>query len=407
MKTPAFYLDEAGNQYPTKSAAGKRKVTPGPLKTKSHLFNPGSRQQVADRLKEEYGWTPTAFTPGGEPMVSETVLEALDYPEAKPLCDYFVVQKTLGMILSGDKDKGWLNLVEGEHIHGRVNTGGAVTGRVTHSKPNVSQVPGVLVKKIDGKKTIITGLEGRFGYECRSLWGPDKGHLQVGWDASGLQLRCLAHYLAKYDNGAFAKVLLEGDPHENNRVAAGLHLRDSAKTMIYALLFGGGDEKMGTIVVQDAMTAGMPRPKGNLRALGAALRKKFFNGMPAMKRLNDGIKAAVEQRGSLKGLDGRPLHVRSAHSALNLLLQAAEAVLMKRANALQIEALTAQGLVWGRDYAQVAMIHDELQFSVKPELAEIVGRTGPEALKKAGQELGFRCPLDGEYKIGANWAECH
>jgi DNA polymerase I len=380
MKTPAYW-ECNGGQYGTKGEArkahgSKAVVTPGPMKTKSHPFNPGSGQQVADRLRDLYGWMPTKFTPSGLPVVSEEVLECLKYPEAKVLCEYLMVVKRIGQVAEGEQ--AWIQLERNGRIYGEVNTGGAVTGRCTHSKPNVAQVP---------------RCGSPYGKECRALFGPPPGMVQVGWDASGLELRCLAHYMAEFDDGAYGTIIVSGDIHTENQKAAGLPTRNDAKTFIYAFLYGAGDEKIGSIV-------------GKGRTAGSHLRASFLRKIPALNRLTETVQAQAS-RGFLIGLDGRRLHVRSKHAALNTLLQSCGAILMKLACILQYNELIARGYKWGVDFAIMANVHDEIQFCCRPELAEEIGKSGPASLKKAGEILGFRCPLDGEYKQGANWAECH
>lgn len=410
MKTPAYYA-AGGKQYETiKQAveAGHKRaaITAGPPREKEHPFNPGSRIQIAERLRDMHGWKPRQFTPSGQPEISEDTLSGLPYPEAKPLLRYLKVEKILGQLAEGDN--AWLKLAKNGRIHGQVVTNGAVTGRCTHNSPNLAQVPKVLVKKdAKGNKVVPMSFEGGFGFECRSLFVADEDWTLVGWDASGLELRCLAHYMARYDDGAYAKVLLEGDVHTENQKAAGLHLRDSAKTFIYAFLYGAGDEKIGSIVIDDCRKAGKPLPKGTQKQLGAALRNRFLKGLPALKKLKDAIDAVVRTRKYLIGLDGRRLHVRSDHAALNTLLQSAGAILMKQALVFMHEALTAEKLTFGKDYAFVANIHDEVQTTCKQTLAEKIGKAGPLALKAAGKHFGFRCPLDGEFKYGPNWAATH
>lgn len=419
MKTPAYYFinDGAENptQFPTKSACAAfckdwdispKLITPGPMREKRHPFNPGSRDQIAARLIERYQWKPKKFTDTGKPAIDESVLAAMPWPEARLLGDYLIIEKTLGQLAEG---KGAvMKLVENGRVHGGVNTNGAVTGRCTHMSPNVAQTPKVMVaKNAAGKKEVVLGLEGGFGWEFRSLYTADEGWLLTGWDASGLELRCLAHFLKVYDGGTFEKILLEGDVHTENQKNAGFWLRDSAKTFIYAYLYGAGDGKLGSIAVQDCIDANKPKPKGTLKSIGAALRLRFEKNFVALKRLKDAIAAALKQRPYLVGLDGRHLHVRSDHAALNTLLQSAGALLMKKALIFQYQFLTEQGLVFGKDFAFVANIHDEVQTTHRPELAELIGKSGPAALKKAGESFGFRCQLDGEFKTGATWAHTH
>lgn len=372
---------------------------------KTVVFNPGSRDHIAYVLQKKYGWKPREFTPEGKPKVDEEILSRLKYPEAKLLIEYLTVAKRYGQLASPppkiNKDgtpskakktsEAWIDHVKADgRIHGRVNQNAAVTGRMTHSNPNIAQVP----KVQHSKAGILTGLEGGWGFECRSLFTVPKGKKLVGADASGLELRCLAHFMALYDGGAYAKVLLEGDIHTENQNAAGLPTRDNAKTFIYAFLYGAGDEKIGSII-------------GKGRKHGKELKQKFLTGLPALAKLVRGVKKKAKECGWLRGLDGRRLHIRSDHAALNTLLQSAGALVMKKALVLLDWSIQEAGLVPGVNYEFVANVHDEWQIEVDEEHAEMVGKLAVAAIRRAGDAFKFRCPLDGEYKIGNNWAETH
>lgn len=348
-------------------------------KYKTVVFNPASRDHIADRLQKLYNWKPTQFTDSGKPKVDETTLEGLTYPEAELLREYLMVEKRLGQLSEGKQ--AWFKSLRKStgRIHGRVTQNGAVTGRMTHSNPNMAQVP---------------SCGAPYGIECRELFCVPPGKLQVGADASGLELRCLAHFMARWDGGEYAKVILEGDIHSVNQQAAGLPTRNNAKTFIYAFLYGAGDEKIGSII-------------GKGRKAGKQLKRKFLDGLPALDKLLDGVKRAANQRGYLIGLDGRKLHVRSDHAALNTLLQSAGALVMKKALVILDNRLQAEGYVPGGDYEFIANIHDEFQIECNEGIAEVVGKAAVESIRAAGDHFGFRCPLDGEYKIGRNWAECH
>ena len=355
-------------------------------------FNPGSRQEIAERLSEKYNWQPTEFTDKGTPKVDEDVLSKLDYPEAKDLARYFLLQKRIGQLAEGNN--AWLKLVEPDgRIHGHVITNGAVTGRCTHTHPNLAQVPAVGVF---------------MGAEFRSLFYAPDGWNVLGADASGLELRCLAHYMARYDGGSYAQKILEGDIHWHNAQALGLVGKDEvkdlenehhmwarnkiAKRFIYAFMYGAGDGKLGEIV-------------GGDEAKGAELRKTFLKALPAMKILIDTVKHTAKERGYLYGIDKRKLPVRSQHSALNTLLQSAGAVAVKKATCILWEDLIKEGL---SDYVQqVAHVHDEYQLLVREGYETQVGEIAVNAFRKAGEYFHFRLPLDGEYKIGHNWAETH
>lgn len=332
-------------------------------------FNCGSRDEIAQRFKAKYGWEPTEFTPDGKPKMDESILSKLDFPEAIPLLEYLTVQKRIGQLAEGKE--AWIKLERNGRIHGRVNTNGAVTGRCTHSKPNIAQVPAVRAV---------------YGKECRELFTVPRGYKMVGCDASGLELRCLAHYMAKWDNGAYATELLEGDIHTANQTAAGLPTRDNAKTFIYAFLYGAGDAKIGSII-------------GKGQDAGRQLRENFLKKTPALKYLKEAVEKA-SSRGWLVGLDGRQLPIRSQHAALNTLLQSAGALVMKKAATFLLSHRTT-------DWAFVANVHDEWQIEAKEDIADYIGHLSVQCIRESGYYFNFRCPLDGEFRIGNNWAETH
>lgn len=365
-------------------------------------FNPGSRQHIAKVLHDKYGWKPTEFTDTGEPKVDDTVLSKLQYPEARLLAEYFMIQKRLGQLAEGGE--GLLKHVKKGRIHGRVSTCGAVTGRMTHSKPNIAQVP---------------SNRAPYGERFRELFVPRVGWMMVGCDADALELRCLAHYMAAFDNGEYTEVVLKGDKsngtdqHSINCRAIGLDPkvkypvdgvmiggRDIAKTYFYAFAYGAGDHKLGTIL-------GAQGSEETVRKAGSKSRKKLLTNLAALGTLTEKVKEKVQATGSLKGIDGRRLSCRSAHSALNTLLQSAGAVAMKVAQVVMDKDLQALGYNPWADYEFVATVHDEVQIECRPDIAETVGKTAAEAIRKAGDKLGFRCPLAGNYEVGRNWSETH
>jgi len=310
-----------------------------------------------------------------------------------------MVQKRIGQVAEGNE--AWLRHVQKDsRVRGRVNTNGAVTGRMTHSKPNMGQVP-------SGKS--------EYGHECRQCWTVPPGKKLVGADADALELRDLAGYLAIYDEGAYIKTVLEGDKsqgtdmHSVNCRALGMDPkayvfgaetgRDVAKTWFYAFIYGAGPEKLGYTVLR---THGK-----QAREKGLELRKAFLKGLPAVGKLVSAVQDKAKTRGYLIGLDGRRLPVRSMHAAINTLLQSAGAVQMKKALCILDDDLQAAGLTPGVNYEFVANVHDEWQIEVDENKAEMVGRMAVDAIRKAGAFFKFRCPLDGAYDIGNNWSETH
>ena len=341
-------------------------------KTKTIPFNPASRQQIADRLIKR-GWKPKAFTNTGEPKVDETVLAGIDMPEARLLNEYLLLNKRIGQIATGKQ--AWLKMEKDGKLHGRVNHMGAVTSRCTHSNPNMAQVPSVGAP---------------YGTECRSLFHSPKGYSLLGADASGLELRCLAHYMASYDDGAYSKVVLEGDVHTTNQEAAGLPTRSNAKTFIYGFLYGAGDEKIGKII-----------GKGSRE--GKNIKNKFLKQLPALKYLKDAVSKAAEERGWVKGLDGRIIPIRHSHAALNTLLQSAGAIICKTWYVFIARAIKEANL----DAQIVAFIHDEVQLVVKKGQEDEAGKLIQLCMEEVERHFKFRCKLDSEYKYGSNWADTH
>ena len=238
----------------------------------------------------------------------------------------------------------------------------------------------------------------------RSLFIAPHGKVLVGADASGLELRCLAHFLGRYDKGEYARKVISCDIHWENAKAFGLapqqqqdkanpshkQARNQAKGGIYALIYGAADAKLGLVLGGDAKK-------------GKKSRGNFYTAVPAFQKLKDDVERIVATKGQLKGIDGRVLPIRSAHAALNTLLQSAGAVIMKKACVLAHQEYAKRGI----SVQQVAAVHDEYQLMCDPQDADTVGKIMVSAIQGAGAAFGFRCPLDGEYRVGKNWAETH
>ena len=330
------------------------------------VFNLGSRQQIGRHL-QYYGWKPNQFTEKGQPIVDEAVLrDVTDIPEAALIGQYLMLQKRIAQVQS------WLDAVkDDDRVHGYVNSNGAVTGRMTHSSPNMGQIPAVYSP---------------YGRECRDVWTVPEGYKLVGMDASQLELRMLAHYM---NDEGYTNEVLNGDIHTANQLAAGLETRDQAKTFIYAFLYGAGDAKIGNIV------GGTPKD-------GKRLKEKFLANTPSLGRLRERVGVA-SGRGYVLGLDKRRVYVRSAHAALNTLLQSAGAIVMKKALCL----LDEYAILWGIDYNFIGNIHDEIQTEVREEKAEVFGSLATSCMQASGLYYKLNCPLEGDYKVGNTWADTH
>ena len=329
-------------------------------------FNLGSRQQIG-RYLQYFGWKPKKFTEKGQAIVDEAILSKVtNIPEANMIAEYLMVQKRIAQVQS------WLDAVEDDgRVHGYVNANGAVTGRMTHSSPNVAQVPS-------------SGAP--YGADCRACWTSPKGYKIVGMDASGLELRMLAHYM---NDEGYTNEILTGDIHTANQLASGVDTRSQAKTFIYAFLYGAGDAKIGSIV-------------GGTARDGKRLKEKFLTNTPSLRELRERVSVA-SGRGYVHGLDRRRVAVRSEHSALNTLLQSAGAIVMKKALCLLDEYASA----WNLDYRFIGNIHDEIQTEVREDQADAFGRLAVSCIEASGIYYKLNCPLAGEYQVGDNWSETH
>jgi len=367
LSTKAQIEDEMRQIFPDKVHVRFSEKTGKRLKDKIEVFNPGSRKQIAERLYEKYGWV-APETDNGNPNVDANVLKDLEYPEAKHLVLYFDTIKLMGQV------DDWITRASHSRdgkVHGFVNVQGAATGRCTHSQPNLAQVSG--------------------DHKARELWIPHEGDVLLGADLSGLELRMLAHYMHKYDNGAYADVILNGDIHTHNQEKAGLPTRSNAKTFIYGFLYGAGDAKVGKIIDGSAKQ-------------GKALKDKFLKELPALAKVKADVEFQVAKSSTVTLVDGRKAPVRSAHAALNTLLQGSGAVVSKYWMILADINLRKS---FGNKVKQLAYVHDELQFSCPADIADAAGKIITDSAIEAGTRLGIKMPINAEFNVGNNWADTH
>ncbi len=343
---------------------------------KTEIFNPNSRDQIGERLKT-LGWKPKEFTATGKPEVSEKILKALSYPEAKLIAEHLMVQKRLGQLSDGDQ--AYLKLNKRGKIYGKIITNGALTGRCTHFNPNLAQV---------------ASKASEYGVEMRSLFVAPTDMVMLGIDFSGLELRVLSHYLHNYDSGDFKKSLLEDDIHTKNQQLLGLESRDKAKTFIYAYIYSAGNQRLSEIL-------GVSVEKAK------RIREKFEKAIPALKNLKQAVAIKYRNQQWIYGLDKRKLMCRAEYSSLNTLIQSAGALLVKAGTIILNTDLTTSGFKWGEDYRMVLHVHDEMQFVVKKDKVEKFKEIAKQVFKKTQDYFNFKCPLDGTIKVGNNWSVTH
>lgn len=386
---PAFWCDESGNTYRRKSDCVNRlrhTLSPGPpTYTVDHTpFNPASGDHIARLFIEQYGWQPKELTETGKPKTDKHVLAKLPYPEAKALTNIATIDNRLGFV------NGWVEHQRDGRVHGDVITNGTVARRMAHMKPNMN-VP--KVKKDKNTKEIRKGFDGGYGWECRRCFTARPGWVLVGCDAAGLQERGLAHYMARWDGGEYARMMDKEESHQQWADALGCS-RDDAKTVKYARIFGAGIAKQAQI----------------LKVSVATMKKKemvLLNKIPALKHVQNWVAQQIQQNGYILGLDGAHLPVRSQHMALASLLQGFEAVVMKQALVFFYEQATAVVGPHRKEWALCVNVHDEQEFECLPKWGEPLGQLFAECITKSGEHFDLRVKLKGEYHVGNHWGEVH
>lgn len=340
-------------------------------KTKLVKFNPSSRHHIANRLIKLRNWKPKEFTATGQPMIDEEVLSNLDYPEAKLLNEYLLIEKRLGMLSEGTH--GYLKVCKKGKIHTSYVTN-IVTGRMSSRYPNLQNIP---------------NMHSLYGKEFRELFIPKEGYKLVGVDATSLEAVCFAHYIYNYEGGKkYADLILNGDFHTYNMKAAGLQSRELSKTMFYALLYGSSFKRLSEI-----LNCSLTDAKNIL--------EKFYRQLPFLKQIKTDIIEKIEAHGNLRAIDKRILTIRSNHATLNSLIQSCGAIIMKKALTILWDNLK------DKDAWIVATIHDEFQIEAREPEVEFVGKLAVDSIKKAGEHFNLRVPVGANYRVGKNWSETH
>ncbi len=382
------YLYVPGKVFTPKRADKKKGYVAGAPMTRLTDFNPTSRQHIAWALQNFRGARFTKVTDTGKPKVDEaTISEVRDIAlsagqqQLHDECEMFIrlltLQKWLGQLSEGTNS--WFNSIEGDGCIHHSCTLSTQTGRNAHRGPNLGQVVSAPW--------------------ARELFVPHPGHVMVGADLEGLELRLLGHYLAAFDEGAFAEVVVNGDIHQQNADRVGC-TRSQVKSLTYAFIYGAGDQKLGHTLHPELSDA-------QKKQLGQELRRKFLDAIPGLEPLIDAVKLKVRSTGRLRGLDGRPIFCRAEHSSPNFLLQSAGAIISKRWVVIGQQLIDQAGLTYDVDYTRCAYVHDEVQMSVVPAEVDRMKMLLEAAAPEAGKYYNLRVPIGACADHGDNWAATH
>ena len=332
-------------------------------------FNPSSREHIAWWFKTFQDWTPTKLTPTGKAVIDETVLKEINTEEALVFLEILVIQKKLGMLSQGTN--AWLKLVKDGRLHHSCFIG-AVTHRMAHSHPNLSQVSS--------------------DKDCRELFITQPDWKLIDSDLAGIELRLFAHYLARYDGGRYGKILLEQDIHQVNADKIGISRRQ-VKTITYCFLYGGGNQKLG-LSYDNMLSPEAAKKKG------AEIRRAYLDAVDGLEDLVEATKK-VATRGSIRAIDKRQILVDKEHKALNCLLQGSAAVIAKR-----WLLLTHQNI--GQTvHERYAFVHDEQVLGAPVPNAQFIADVCKLSALQAGEYYNIRLPIEADAQIGDNWAQVH
>ena len=332
-------------------------------------FNPSSREHIAWWFKTFQGWTPTKLTPTGKAVIDETVLKEINTEEALVFLEILVIQKKLGMLSQGTN--AWLKLVKDGRLHHSCFIG-AVTHRMAHSHPNLSQVSS--------------------DKDCRELFITQPDWKLIDSDLAGIELRLFAHYLARYDGGRYAKILLEQDIHQVNADKIGISRRQ-VKTITYCFLYGGGNQKLG-LSYDNMLSPEAAKKKG------AEIRRAYLDAVDGLEDLVEATKKVAE-RGSIRAIDKRQILVDKEHKALNCLLQGSAAVIAKR------WLLLTNTKLGNTTHERYAFVHDEQVLGAPAANAEYIAEVCKLSALEAGEYYNLRLPIEADAQIGDNWAQVH
>ena len=335
-------------------------------------LNPTSRDHIAWVLTTHHGWKPSSISSNGKPVLDEIVLKEIGTDIALNFLRCLELKKALGMISEGVN--AWQRLcTTSRRIHHSCSVA-TNTFRCSHRRPNLSQTPA----------------DERF----RELFTASPRMVMVGADLAGIELRMLAHYLARYDGGRYADILLNGDIHQVNADKIGISRR-AVKTVTYAFLYGAGDAKIGLSVDKQLSP-------NKARAKGKEVRAAFIEAIDGLSELLQAVKKRSSS-GTIMAVDGRKIYVDSTHKALNYLLQCSAGVIAKRWLLIADNTLKEADL----STHQLAFIHDELQYECEPKDIDDVKFTLEHAAVRAGEYYNLRIPIAAEAKSGSNWSEVH
>ena len=387
-KIQTRFIYVPGKVFTPKRKNGTKGHVAGAPFTKLLEFNPTSRLHIAWALQNFRQARFTKLTATGKPQVDEASLSEMRdvaLQQGNELlqeeCEMFIrlltLQKWLGQLSEGANS--WFNTIHEDGCIHHSCTLSTVTGRNAHRGPNLGQVVSAPW--------------------ARQLFIPHSGHVMVGADLEGLELRALGHYLSVFDEGAFADVVVNGDIHQQNADRVGC-TRKEVKTITYAFIYGAGDVKLGHSLHPEYSD-------GQKKQLGQELRRKFLDAIPGLEPLIDAVKQKVRSAGRLRGLDGRPIFCKAEHASLNYLLQSCGAILSKRFVVVGQDLLDQAGLVYDHDYTRCAYVHDEVQLSVIPQEVDRVKELLVNAAPIAGQYYKFRVPITAAADSGPNWAATH
>nr|DAY62342.1 MAG TPA: DNA polymerase [Caudoviricetes sp.] len=200
------------------------------------------------------------------------------------------------------------------------------------------------------------------GKEMRSLWKPAPGKYQLGVDGSNLEQLIGAWGAYDFDNGAYYRIISEGDAHALNakaysKVVGREVSRGDGKPITYGVMYGAQKDKVADML--DVVPE-----------VGQQVIDAFWDTNFGLKGRKEALEKFWEATGKkfIYAFDGHAIWTRSKHSLLNAYQQNGGASLCDLVGLLvhrNLVTLKIDGKTWyDLGVRRIIYYHDEYQYEI-------------------------------------------
>ena len=352
-------------------------------------FNISSPRQVGDILFEKLKIVEKAKkTKTGQYVTSEEVLQQLKNkaPIVSNILAYRGLKKLLGTYV--DALPKLINPRTG-HIHTSFNQTVTATGRLSSSDPNLQNIP---VRGEDGK-------------DIRRCFIPEPGCLFFSADYSQIELRVMAHLS---NDANMIEAFREG--HDIHTATAAKIYKESLDSVTRDQRTKAKRANFG--IIYGITMFGLAQNLDIERSEAKQLIDGYFATYPQvheymeqskeMARKNGYAETFLHRRRYLPDINSHNATVRNfaERNAINAPIQGSAADIIKVAMVRIYSRFKRENI----RSKMILQVHDELNFSVRPEEKDLVERIVIEEMQNA---YALRVPLIADCGWGKNWLEAH